>query len=284
MATNALGHACYSTRFPSTLHSSLHDYPFLFHSSSFYPILSTISSFAFPKKFFFIDFLNETCSIYKMSVVCGGDYSTSREWRPMPILVGKASPTVGSSVSYIPGDTRGRYIPSGKSPKKRIRTKTPSPPPSPTCNPTRIDHDLVNTMIVPQSEWLINMKSPQPSYSHHTEALKAMEIPSFLRDLDANKILTLQENHEGTLFMGNISSHDIGIWTSRYPEVLEADDVKYEYNFLNDRFIIKCATTPTHDALQIYFEQEVLHSMAERFGRAEVRKMIVVTSGTSMEN
>ncbi|KAG0136173.1 hypothetical protein HOY82DRAFT_625775 [Tuber indicum] len=59
----------------------------------------------------------------------------------------------------------------------------------------------------------------------------------FLRNtLIAEVILTLQEENEGRLDWAGVSPEDADRWESLHPEVIENDEIRQEYNFLNGSF------------------------------------------------
>ncbi|RPA90367.1 hypothetical protein L873DRAFT_1795520 [Choiromyces venosus 120613-1] len=216
-----------------------------------------------------------------MSMWCGSDCSGSREWRAVPIQVKNGSPVLASSVSGYQGRHDSSHIPASRSPKKRLRPKTPSPPASPKVNITPVNVDWAKDSSIIRTGSLMDTNLNQQPLLHETKPADVMELPAWIRDLGPKQMLELQAENEGTLRMGKISNHALANWMSRYPELVESDDLHYEYNFLTQSFHIKCMALPTHDSLQIYFAREVVLSLAERFGRAQAGTMVVVASGTT---
>jgi len=89
-------------------------------------------------------------------------------------------------------------------------------------------------------------------------------------------------DNEGSIQLGSITSGALQHWTFQNPEVANSDNIRYEYNYLTERFIVKCMPTPTHDSLQLYFTEHVLVSLSAQFGAPQMRTMVRVGSGTSM--
>jgi len=87
----------------------------------------------------------------------------------------------------------------------------------------------------------------------------ATEMKTFfqIKMLQRKEILDLWKNYEGDLCCHDVSQQDLYDWKLKNPDLEEADDIHFEYNFLTERFIIKCMPTPTHDTLQRFFTGSV---------------------------
>ncbi|KAG0644255.1 hypothetical protein HOY80DRAFT_1030628 [Tuber brumale] len=57
-------------------------------------------------------------------------------------------------------------------------------------------------------------------------------------------------------------------------EMLESDALCFEYSYLSQTVQIQCLALLTHESLHIYFGQEILFSLAERFGRQQGENML----------
>ena len=71
------------------------------------------------------------------------------------------------------------------------------------------------------------------------------------------------------------------MWKSENPELIEDDEFRYEYNFLDERFKIICMPTPAHDSLQCFFNQSLVYSLGGKVG-SRANELVQVGSGTSM--
>lgn len=97
--------------------------------------------------------------------------------------------------------------------------------------------------------------------------------PTYLRNLRGS-------NPERPLFLRGITPAAFDEWELRFPdhELREADDVRYEYDSVTERLIVKCMPGPIHDSLQIYFVRRI---MEEGFRTNSFRSM-TVASGTGV--
>jgi len=114
-----------------------------------------------------------------------------------------------------------------------------------------------------------------------THPCRSVELECRLGSLSLNEILRHQEGHEGQLSFDGILPEDVSRWESEHPGVIENDQVRQEYNFLNQRFIIKCAPTPTHESLSQFFSTTVIRSLVN-LGGDEAVDMVRVGSGIGM--
>ncbi|RPA92253.1 hypothetical protein L873DRAFT_1794341 [Choiromyces venosus 120613-1] len=102
-----------------------------------------------------------------------------------------------------------------------------------------------------------------------------------IKTLQRQQILDLRENCEGDLCFPDVSEHDLHNWKLQNPDLLEAKDIRFEYNFLTERFIIKCMPTATHDSLQAFFMQNVFGALAEKVGFSQAMGLVNINSGTT---
>jgi len=161
--------------------------------------------------------------------------------------------------------------------EKRLRPKTPTPPASLKLYTAPIDLKT-SSIIATELSATTHLEDP---LSHTQPALATMNLPSWIRGINPKKLAELQGDHEGNIQLGSITGRALQHWSCENPEVAESDDIRYEYNYLTEKFIIRCMPTPTHDSLQLYFNEHVLSSLNQRFGRPQTRNMVRVGSGTS---
>jgi len=103
-----------------------------------------------------------------------------------------------------------------------------------------------------------------------------MEPTIAIRDLKLEKITELREMSEGDVHFPNISVKELQDWIMENPELVEHNEIRYEYNFLSEQLIIKCMATPTHGALGRFFTQTVFGSVVEKVGLLKAHKLIEV--------
>ena len=206
-----------------------------------------------------------------------GDFNTGR-WGREGVSVGGNR---GSAGFCLPGSVYQNYrhydtlitLPKRKraaSPMDPPRSSIPklpkmpntSQPPARTSSPISMDDHSLHILCQTPSLSLVN-----PEYR--------------LGHLSLNEILRHQEGYEGQLHFDGISPKDVSRWESEHPGVIENDHVRQEYNFLNQRFIIKCAPTPTHESLSEFFSATVPTSLFN-LGGDEVTDMVRVGSEKGM--
>lgn len=149
-----------------------------------------------------------------------------------------------------------------------VRRSLPSPPPSsipasPSLKPHR------SPTIEPTS-----LPLPPPIFPHLIPCPTLdLLTPTYLRHLRGS-------NPERPLYVRGITPAAFDQWESRFPdhELREADDMRYEYDSVMQRLIVKCMPGPIHDSLQIYFVRRI---MEEGFRTTSIRSM-TVASGTSI--
>jgi len=107
--------------------------------------------------------------------------------------------------------------------------------------------------------------------------------PTFgLRELQRQKIFELLEILEDDLIFENISVKEARNWKYENEELAEDKLIRYEYNFLAKRFILKCNPTATHHSLQSFFLQTVYGFLAENVGSSNSHKLATVGCRTCM--
>ena len=107
-----------------------------------------------------------------------------------------------------------------------------------------------------------------------------MEPTITIRDLKLKNITALQEMSEGDVHFPNTSVKELQNWITENPELVEHNEIRYEYNFLSERLIIKCMATSTHDSLGRFFTQTVFGSMVEKVGLLKAHVLVEVGSTT----
>jgi len=118
--------------------------------------------------------------------------------------------------------------------------------------------------------------SPMPNYptpelyqTPRATPILVDQLPP-LSALTPEAILRLQTGHEGQLCLTGVSSEDVRKWESQYPGVIENDNIRQEYNYLNGAFIIKCAPTPTHESVSQFFSDTLFKSLNKLEGEDTV--------------
>lgn len=110
----------------------------------------------------------------------------------------------------------------------------------------------------------------------------ADESPSAtLMRLTPEKFEELVETMTGRITFPGISSAMFDAWQSLYPEVREADHLNYEYDSRTCRFMIKCATSPVHESVSIFFTNRVSAALQSRLGIDTYEDTVQVSSGMS---
>ncbi|PUU75380.1 hypothetical protein B9Z19DRAFT_1067476 [Tuber borchii] len=109
-----------------------------------------------------------------------------------------------------------------------------------------------------------------------------MKNPVHLGGLEWRELVELQEEHEGTIRFKNITQDFMRQWVNEHAKLLERDELRFEYNFVNQSFAVQCMALPIHESLEDFFVREVLYSLGDKLGRKEAGKMVVVGgSGTT---
>ncbi|KAG0642793.1 hypothetical protein HOY80DRAFT_1134285 [Tuber brumale] len=108
------------------------------------------------------------------------------------------------------------------------------------------------------------------------------EVPMGMSDLRLEMGLLLEERNHGALRSGKIANHLVANWINENHEILENDDIRFEYNYLSQTVQIQTMALPIHESLHIYFGREVILALAEKFGRRQAGNMVTVAgSGTT---
>jgi len=103
-----------------------------------------------------------------------------------------------------------------------------------------------------------------------------------LRELRQPKILDLLETSEDDLSLEKVSVGEFRKWTLDNPELADNKLIRYEYNFLTERLIVKCMSTATHDSLQTFFNQTFSAFLVGKLGLLGANQLFTVSSGTCM--
>ncbi|KAG0636817.1 hypothetical protein HOY80DRAFT_1024191 [Tuber brumale] len=140
----------------------------------------------------------------------------------------------------------------------------------------------------PQTATVHSSFIPMDNHSHDERCqphpVSVIKLPCGLRSLSLEEILRLQEAHEGLIEIVGISPEDVKTWEGEHPAVIENDEIRQEYNFLNERFVIKCGTLPTHEALPQFFSSCILSSLTERFGAKQTMSLVRIGTGMTFRN
>ena len=161
----------------------------------------------------------------------------------------------------------------GKRPAPETKPSRPSPKLSITKSPpTSIHYQAKDPMDDNKLSQLTQ------SSGYHRCLVKQLHP---LSALSPEEIVRLQ-SFEGQITFNGISSEEVSKWERDHPGVMENKNIRQEYNFLNETFIIKCSTLPTHEAPGQFFNQSLQGSLVERFGAKESRALVRVSSGYSM--
>lgn len=67
---------------------------------------------------------------------------------------------------------------------------------------------------------------------------------------------------EAPLVLHNVTLSAFDAWRSRHLDLIEDDNVRYEYNSLAERMIVKCMPWPIHDSLQIFMCQRIMKEVS----------------------
>ena len=220
-----------------------------------------------------------------MSLWFDSHYSRSHGGIPVSIRVGGRShgPVLASNVS---GYQVSRHIPVIRSPKKRLRPKTPTPPSTPKFGTASVVDVYHSSNSSPKGIGISTNTNP----NQHSLSLKTLpkdpmnpEIPGCQKRLEWGELLRLREEKEGTYRLRGVAGSVMAGWADRHSEDLENDNLRYEYNFLSQTLNIQCMALPTHEALHLYFSRRVIRSLDGRFGIEQAENMAIVGgSGTSM--
>lgn len=80
---------------------------------------------------------------------------------------------------------------------------------------------------------------------------------SVLHHFTPDDLRTLRASHESSFIFRNISPNNFSDWEAQYPELYEAKGIRYDYDGLSQRMIVKCMAGSVHDSFPIYFTRVV---------------------------
>jgi len=164
---------------------------------------------------------------------------------------------------------------------KRSAPKADLSPPSPSISkhiPIPI-HSPLAPAAVRSFPPMQNHLPPELCDIYHVDSINRLFEPLALTP---EVVLTFQEKYEGDLVWDGVSPEDVGRWETQHPEVIEHDEIRYEYNVLNRHFIIKCSPTPTHESFSQFFSSTLVSSLSELGGQDFVDKVRIGGSGMGM--
>ncbi|KAG0127483.1 hypothetical protein HOY82DRAFT_593297 [Tuber indicum] len=108
-----------------------------------------------------------------------------------------------------------------------------------------------------------------------------MKILSQIKMLGRKQIVNLRENSESDLCCQNVSEQELDDWKLENPDLLEAKDIRFEYNFLTKHFIIKCMPTSTHNSFQRFFVRNISRALDAKIGASQADHLLEIDSGTT---
>lgn len=104
---------------------------------------------------------------------------------------------------------------------------------------------------------------------------------SVLMSLTFDKFEEMVGTMTGRVSLPGVSSDILHAWQSLYPEIQEEDHFNYEYNSHTCRFVIKCATSPMHESVSVFFTNRVAAELQSRLGLDTYEDTVLVSSGLS---
>lgn len=151
----------------------------------------------------------------------------------------------------------------------------PSPPPT-------IPAESITTSSPPGPSSSEDVKSVPiiPLWHHdafipdYPRPLLSTLTPSFLED----KI----ETRDRDMIIRDVSEDTLYSWETLHPEVRETSPLRYEYDSYTSRFIVKCATSPAHESVTIFFTHQVSRALESRLSEDQYLDMVQVSSGACM--
>lgn len=118
-----------------------------------------------------------------------------------------------------------------------------------------------------------NNREPPPTYRSTS--------PNLL-DFTPGLLIYMAAAESGRLIFRRIAPAQVNAWLRRCPEVVENPDIRYEYDSLTQRFMIKCSPCAVHESFSIFFKTVVILGMASKLGSSTVKKILQVSSGSGM--
>lgn len=83
----------------------------------------------------------------------------------------------------------------------------------------------------------------------------------------------------GRATMRGVTKQDVDTWKSLYPEVVESDNIKCEYDSFTSRFITKCGISPVHESVSIFFTRQVTKVLETRLTDHHLDDLTQVSAG-----
>ena len=156
---------------------------------------------------------------------------------------------------------------------------------SPRETPTRLKRKASSPLPTTTPSPSVNLDLPShPSKAIttgiHSESMKPNTIT--LQELRQAKILELLESSERDLCLEHISTGDFENWLFDNPELADDKLIRYEYNSVTERLIVKCMSTAVHDTLQTFFNQTFSAFVVGKLGLSGANEIFWVSSGTCM--
>lgn len=82
-----------------------------------------------------------------------------------------------------------------------------------------------------------------------------MTSPDLL-DFTPSLLTYMAAAESGRLIFRRIAPAQVNAWLRCYPEVVENPDIRYEYDSLTQRFMIKCSPCAVHESFSIFFKTD----------------------------
>lgn len=85
----------------------------------------------------------------------------------------------------------------------------------------------------------------------------------------------------GRVTIPGVSSDILHAWQSLHPEIEDANHLNYEYNSDTCRFVMKCATSPIHESVSVFFTNRACAELQSRLGLDTFEDTVQVSAGMS---
>lgn len=95
--------------------------------------------------------------------------------------------------------------------------------------------------------------------------------PISLEDVTPYFLRSGMDHMEAPLVLRNVTPTAFDAWRSLHPDLIEDPTVRYEYNSLTSRMIVKCMPYPIHDSLQIFMCQRITEALCGSRAQGKVR-------------
>lgn len=155
----------------------------------------------------------------------------------------KNSPTTALSRTHGP-DKEQQLSPA-------VSALSATTPPPLSILPTPPSSNIRPTSERPPTDTTDHGNAPYPI------VVKANTPRSGLHTFTPDALLALRASRESSFIFRNIHPDNFSNWEAEYPELYEANDVRYDYDGLSQRMIIKCMAGSVHDSFPIYFTRVV---------------------------